>query len=75
MDGCRWCAPEISRESAVVSTKGDVYSLGMTIPEVGSCLFLLLLSGAKCLRVAYAPGAIRQHQENLAVVAKNWESG
>ena len=50
----------------MVSTKGDVYRLGMTIPEVGSCLFLLLLSGAKCLRVAYAPGAIRQHQENLA---------
>ncbi|KAF8351816.1 kinase-like domain-containing protein [Amanita rubescens] len=33
-DGCRWCAPEMWGEGGLVSTKGDVYSFGMTILEL-----------------------------------------
>ena len=33
-ESCRWCAPEVFEPNPPVSTKGDVYSFGMTILEV-----------------------------------------
>ena len=59
----------------MVSTKGDVYSLGMTIPEVGSCLFFcsyyqeLNVFELLTHQVPYA-----NIKKISQVVAKNWES-
>ncbi len=53
------------QEQAAVSTKGDVYSFGMTILEVSSCLLCSYYQEIEFRRVAYAPDTIRQHQEKL----------
>ncbi|KAF8331192.1 kinase-like domain-containing protein, partial [Amanita rubescens] len=41
-ESCRWCAPEMLEEKAIVSTKGDVYSFGMTILQVRLSSFYFL---------------------------------
>ncbi len=43
-DGYRWCAPEIFEMQAAVSAKGDIYSFGMTILEVGPDVLSRLIS-------------------------------
>ena len=41
-NSCRWRAPEVFEEKAAVSAKGDIYSFGMTILEVGPSALSLI---------------------------------